>query len=173
MIDKAIALDLYRQGVTLSVIGKQFGVSRQRIHQFIMPYQPTREIFTNGAQTRKASKIKHPNASEIWVAGELGKRGFRVEFTPYNYPYDLLLNGTIRIEVKHRMVTKNNGYTGTIRVYKNNFDYLIIAIGNLEKMQSVYIIPSIGMVNVYNLALNPLSNGKHARMHFNKWDLIT
>ena len=62
MIDRNAVIEMRNQGMTYAAIGKQFGISRQRVHQILNYFKPTEPAYTRHRKYR----IMYPNI-ERWL----------------------------------------------------------------------------------------------------------
>ncbi len=170
MVDKKKALEMYERGDTLQVIGDRLGVSRQRINQIIRATVTPRRLSMSG---RKIA----PSKSELWLADLLATKGYVVTHMPQGAPYDLLLDTTIRIEVKHAAVSQvsvsrgRRPYFQFSRMYKRNFDFLIAITGSLVN-PTCYIFPSEKCPTDTWIPESPRYNTRVQRVNREAWHLL-
>ena len=162
---------LYHSGVTYQEIGNRFGVSRQRVQQILSTQGlRRREIFNN--------KKQNPRSSEKLVKRKLEELGHKVQFSPYNYPFDLLVDGFYKVEVKHikRIATGNKKwvqYRTMLYLHPHPFDYLVFVAGEL-KSPAFYIFAcdQLEGKQYISVAKNPVNLSKHQKQNRGRWDLI-
>ena len=101
------------------------------------------------------AEIKDTNVSrsydiETWVKGELEARGHKVEYTTHKCPYDLLVDGKIRVEVKSspwKASKKAGTYGYAFRMGRNPqhraFDVgVFVGVDEDNNPERVYIMPA-------------------------------
>lgn len=172
MVDKQLALELYKNGLTLREIGEVFNVSRQRINQIMRSYSAPR----NNNRAREASA---PNESELWIGELLREKGHSVRYQPYMDVYDIFLDGRFRIEVKHAKVGQKdlrnhrggNNYYEMGALNQDNFDFLIAICGDLSNPVT-YIIPSAIAPKYLTLPVTPKFNTRYQRLYREAWNLL-
>lgn len=128
-------------GKTYKAIGLLYGISKQRVHQ------QAKKLGIVRVSGRRNTKVA-ANPAEIYVAKQLTDMGLRVDVMPYNSLYDLLVNKSIRVEVKHRKraSTKagvnNRFYYQIHQLAPRDHDILIIVTGELDKQPACYVLPT-------------------------------
>lgn len=161
-------IQLYHKGLTYNEIGKEFGVSRQRIQQILSTKKiRRREINSN--------KTTNPTPSEILVAKKLKELGHFVKHMPYNYPYDMFVDRKIKIEVKYRKsLYKRKGIKSCYRInlYEKDFDFLVVVLKSLE--DPIFYIFSRKQVggSTLNIVGNTLNYSKYQKNNLERWDII-
>lgn len=170
MVDKDKAIEMYKQGLTFQAIGDDQGVTRQRINQIVKSlYTPINNRHNRG----KAN----PSRSELWVGEKLLLLGYSITHRPYMDLYDILVNDTIRVEVKHvksPQYKKHYPQAGCFQIRginKNNFDFLIVVCGDLID-PICYIIPSDSAPTALSLPVDSVYNTKRQRLHREAWELL-
>jgi hypothetical protein len=162
---------LYQSNHTLENIGRQFGISKQRVWQIIKSNQVAQ------GNHRRRNKPKKTNTtaseSEIWVAETLRCMGFSVVHMPKISHYDLSADG-LRIEVKHRSLTdvrisENSPYPYSHYQFtsvRSRFpiDFYILLCGFLPK-PATYIFPESNIRSSMSIAEIPVKQSK-------KWQFL-
>lgn len=128
-------------GKTYKAIGLLYGISKQRVHQ------QAKKLGVVRVSGRRNTKVA-ANPAEIYIAKKLTDMGLSVTVMPYNSPYDLFVNKSIRVEVKHRKrgspKSQWNGrlYYQIHQISPRDHDILIIVTGELDKQPACYVLPS-------------------------------
>lgn len=103
----------------------------------------------------------------------LEKKGYDIEKTPIKAPYDLIINGNVKIDVKSGCAYENNGSRvhtfGINKVYPTCDLYIIYALDESGRdVERILIIPSKYLkMNALNIGANSKYN-----KYLNKWDYI-
>lgn len=117
----------------------------------------------------KESETKTGNEYEQHVKDIIGLRGFTVEKMTTKHPYDLLVNGSLKIDVK---VGKAHRHFGS-RAYTFNLSkkyatcdlYVCVALDEEGKVEKYFVIPSkFAQVTTLNIG----TDSKYNRF-INKW----
>lgn len=94
----------------------------------------------------KESESKLGIRFEKYIAELLEKQGFKTELTTVKFPYDILVNGRVKIDVKTgRKVESKAGkyYTFNLEKKQQTCDVCIAVCINSEKeVEKVYVIPA-------------------------------
>jgi len=120
----------------------------------------------------KSSNTLTGKIFESYAANLLADNGHCVEHMPTNYPYDLLVDGSVRVDVKFsELLRSKSGYgyfSFSLRKKYPTCDiYLLIADDGSEK--DVYIIPAMSVVQTQ------ISMGEHYstyRRYIDRFDYI-
>lgn len=129
--------------------------SAKEIFAIIGDYRLTNAIARNGGFNHWASKIGLPMKETDTLFGwmfedvakdMLEKQGFYVENTPYKFPYDLLVNKSVKVNVKASR--KYIGNAGNF--YSFNLErkfpacdiYFLCCINSRNEAERFYIVPS-------------------------------
>lgn len=158
----------YNNGETLISIGETYNITKQRIWQIVKPTRPPRRHLT-------FTKI-NARPEEILVARRLRDLGYSVKHMPYTYPHDLLVNGSMRVEVKGR----TNGYPNSrtnrrLLYYKiaylepKDFDFLVVVSGD-SSAPMYYVIPSVYINQHIAIPVDPKNNSRTQRLFRERWD---
>lgn len=119
----------------------------------------------SGSQTRKGTKY------EDFVASWLEGKGFSVERTSHKHPYDLQVDGCVKIDVKvsSPYVTKS----GTSFIFSGMKGmptcdiYILVTLTLLDHIENIYVIPSH---NIQQQSLN--LREKYYPKYKYKWETI-
>lgn len=109
--------------------------------------------------------LRHP--AEEWASKKLQKFGLHVEYTPYKFPYDLLVNGFLKVEIKHVSHASISNYTIT----PNDSDFLIIIVGDLGDETDAYVFPLSKWTKHVTLK-TAYVNKTNKNYYLNKWSLL-
>jgi hypothetical protein len=96
---------------------------------------------------QKQSATMTGDINEEYIYELLYDRGYKVEFTPPRHPYDLLVNGVVRIDVKSAnptpsKVKRMNEFVFAINNYFPKCDIFVFVKILGEEKKEVFIIPS-------------------------------
>lgn len=94
----------------------------------------------------------------------LCKNGFTVERMTQNHPYDLLVNGTIKIDVKASNLYSgaNGDYYSFNLGYKNHScDFFMLLEIKNNKVIKVMIVPSVDVMNIKQISVGTINSKYH------------
>ena len=154
-------------------------------------YAEIREYYNNDKLTNAISKhggiekyseiLRMPQKNSATAAGqkwekicktELEGRGYSVELTSCRFPYDLLVNGNVKIDVKYGRPVFTDGvpyYTFNLAKKKQTCDFYI-ALAVDEEIYKAYVIPSNLMTGKKQLSIG---YGESAYdVYLERYDLI-
>ncbi|QIB68245.1 hypothetical protein Ami103574_02475 [Aminipila butyrica] len=168
-------------------IKKYYGLdrmpTRKEIENFCMDTALTNKISKTGGFAQYAKElgleIKESESKlgiyfENYVLKLLQRRGYDVELTTIRYPYDLLVNGRVKIDVKvSRSIVNKAGeyYTFNLEKKQQTCDvYIAVCINNSKEVQKVYVIPANVMKGKTQLSIG-LNNSKYD-CYLNKYRII-
>jgi hypothetical protein len=163
MINKNTLEKLLEEGKSYKAIGDMFGVSKQRVQQLRAKHFLYKPL-------RRASKKVHANASELYVASLLQKMGHTVTLMPYNHPFDLLVNGTIRVEIKHCKRGQGTSYHAC-NIRSLNHDIFVFVTGEI-KNATIYIVRSNKKRTGISAPIVPKHNTIYQKLHRENWALF-
>ncbi|MFC6455937.1 hypothetical protein [Paenibacillus vulneris] len=121
---------------------------------------------------QKESETKLGQDIEDFATEILHSKGYSVEKMTTNYPYDLLINGTVRVDTKSgRAYDLQGSRCHTFGINKRNAScdiYLIFALSEDGSLERTYIIPS------HKLKVTSLSIGEKSKydIYKDRWDYI-
>ena len=101
----------------------------------------------------KQSETKTGNIWEFRIKEILENKGYIVEKMPTKHPYDLLINGNLKIDVKVSNLTSYKYYTFNLEKKQHNCDIFICAAIQEETIQKLMIIPSKFLMNKKQLSI--------------------
>lgn len=111
---------------------------------------------------------------EFILADELSQKGFSVEKMPQNFPYDLLVNGSVKIDVKVSHICHGkSGYFYSFRVGKQfpTCDiYALRLVDNDGQICKTLIIPSKDVALNKQISVGA-KNSKYNKYN-ERWDII-
>lgn len=107
------------------------------------------------------------------VAKELLEaRGYNVSRMSQNFPYDLLVNGTVKIDVKVSHVGKSNGFAchtfGLSKKSPTCDIYMLFALNSDCECERLLIVPSV-KAKIVTMCIG--ADSKYNR-YIDRWDLI-
>ena len=100
--------------------------------------------------------------------------GYRCESTSTRHPYDLLVNGCVKIDVKAARVSKANGsdcYSFRLAKPQQTCDvYVAVCLNDDKEPQKIYVIPAHVMTGKTQLAIG----AEHSKydQYIDRWDII-
>lgn len=121
---------------------------------------------TKKSETQLGNKFEN-KAKEI-----IESKGYKVELMNYKYPFDLLVNDAIRIDVKSAKAYLSQGSrchtVGINKKYATCDLYLIFALDEYENIERTFIMPGC------DLRVTSMSFGKDSiyNAYINRWDLF-
>jgi hypothetical protein len=97
----------------------------------------------------------------------LEQKVYQVTQMSQNFPYDLLINDCLKIDVKSSHLYKGkegNFYTfRTGKRYATCDIYILVALGDKDELVKTYIIPSSNVINITQISLG---------VHISKYDIF-
>jgi len=104
----------------------------------------------------------------------LEMKGFKVTQMAQNFPYDLLVNDCLKIDVKSSHLyqgKEGNFYTfRTGKSYATCDVYILVALTNEDEIERTYIIPSSKVVNNTQLSMGEYSSKYD--IYLDRWDIL-
>lgn len=122
----------------------------------------------------KESETTTGKACEYEIAAKLESVGYTVDQMPQNFPYDLLVNGCLKIDVKYgNLFCGPNG-----NFYKFSWDkkyptcdiYVLVSAAKPGLEKTVRVIPSCHIENVSGLSVG--EKNSIYDVYIDKWDYI-
>ena len=111
-------------------------------------------------------------AYEDKVFDLLINQGYKIKKMTTGYPYDLLINNKIKIDVKmsrpHYVNDKRYHTFGINKIYSTCDLYILVALNDLDDIEKILIIPGY-ILRVVTLTIS--QNNKYDK-YINRWDLI-
>ena len=105
----------------------------------------------------------------------LEEKGFSVLQMPFNFPYDLLVDGCIKVDVKaSRLFKGKNGnfYTFNLEKPFATCDiYLLIELDQLDQIQRIMVIPSKFVIANTQISVGEGSSKYHK--YTDRWDYFS
>lgn len=112
----------------------------------------------------KDSESKLGIRFEKYIADELQKQGFKADLTTVRFPYDVLVNSRVKIDVKvGREVENKVGkyYTFNLEKKQQTCDiYIAVCINSEKEVKKVYVIPASVMSGKTQLSIG-LNHSKY------------
>jgi len=178
MVNKPLAIAMYLQGFSLGNIGKEFGVSRQRIWQIVKKHYSS---ISNDLKERNKPKPGMgwciPNPSEKYVYSKLRRRGYNPKYLDYCNTADLMV-GNKRVQIKYRSLPT---YKGNNAYYHFNYltekikpDVYVFVCGNLVKPLCYVVSGEKIDKDSMSISVEPKSRKtkRFRRNHLEKWSII-
>lgn len=94
----------------------------------------------------------------------LCKNGFTVERMVQNHPFDLLVNGTVKIDVKaSNLYNGTNGdyYSFNLGYKNHSCDFFMLLELNNEEVIKVMIVPSVDVMNIKQISVGVIRSKYH------------
>ena len=111
---------------------------------------------------------------EMMVMQLLKEQGYDCEKTSIRHPYDLLVNGCVKIDVKVARVSKcrtSDSYSFRLAKPQQTCDvYIAVCLGDSAEPKKTYIIPSHVMTGKKQLTLG-IVHSKYDE-YIDRWDII-
>lgn len=101
------------------------------------------------------------------------KEGYECEQMPTNFPYDILVNNSTKIDVKsgHRIGANKDYYTFNLEKKSSTCDiYVCYCLDYDDSIKKVYVIPSVFLNGISQLSLGV--NCSKYDIFKNRWDYI-
>lgn len=122
----------------------------------------------------KDSCSKLGNDHEEKAIDIIRKIGFEVEKMTVRHPYDLLINGCVKIDIKDASPRSylHKTLVHTFATNKQNATcdlYILFALNELDEIEKSYIVPSV-LAKVKTIEVN--SRGKKYHEFLDRWDYI-
>lgn len=158
--------------------------SKSEVEQYYQNYCLSNAISKHGGWKRAAESIGLPiknsetyfgKRHEAIVAEMLASRGFEAERMPTKFPYDLLVDGCAKVDVKASMLYRGengNFYTyNTEKPYSTCDFYILLEVGDDKVIQRTMIVPSAFVVRNRQISVGEKSSKYHA--YTDRYDLIS
>ena len=111
---------------------------------------------------------------EMLVKGLLEEQGYVCEKTSARHPYDLLVNGCVKIDVKVARISRNHNtdyYSFSLAKPMQTCDvYVAVCLDDNDEVKKLYVIPAHIMTGKTQLALG-IKRSKYDE-YIEKWDII-
>ena len=94
----------------------------------------------------------------------LSEKGFVVERMVQNHPFDLLVNGTVKIDVKaSNLYNGTNGdyYSYNLGYKNHSCDFFMLLELNNEEVIKVMIVPSVDVMNIKQISVGVVDSKYH------------
>lgn len=102
------------------------------------------------------------------------KMGNDAELTSAKFPYDILVNKRVKIDVKAGRIYKSNGYsfyTFNLEKARQTCDiYIVVTLGEDDEVNKIYVIPSSVMSGKTQLSIG-IKASKYDK-YVDRWDYI-
>lgn len=141
-----------------------------RLHQENLKFLKTQQYV-------KPNYVPFGQEIELLVRSELRRQGYRVEWTGFNAPFDLLVDGELRVEVKgsrvaYKPTSRNYRYQAQIR--NDQADVLVMVCVDEDGANHFFVIPS-NKFRTGNLSIthrDPIKYGGRWSKFYGAWDAI-
>ena len=167
----------------IDFLGIQRMPSRQEIEDYYSNSSLTNKISKTGGLYKwakilglevKKSDTKLGIQYEQTIKEKLEKIGFTCELTSIRHPYDILVNGRVKIDVKVENISKVRGYdVYSFRLEKRMQTcdlYVAICLDEKKQMKKTYVIPSSIMSGKCQLCIGVWKSKYDVFLE--GWDLI-
>lgn len=112
---------------------------------------------------------------ELEVESMLKEKGFKCELTSIRHPYDILVNGRVKIDVKSANESEVHGssvYSFGLAKAQPTCDVYIAACLDMKKsIKKIFVIPAHVMTGKTQLCLG-VNHSKYD-LYINRWDIIS
>lgn len=144
---------------------------------------PIDKLHQENLQFLKAQRYWKPNyvpfakEIELLVRSELRRQGYRVKWTGFNEPFDLLVDGRLRVEVKGARVAykaDRRNYRYQARVRNTDADVLVMVCVDEDGCNHFFVIPA-EQIQTGNLSIanrDPASYGGRWSDFYGAWDRV-
>ena len=123
----------------------------------------------------KESETTTGKKYEKLINGVLENKGYKVSRMSQNFPYDLLVNDCLKIDVKSSHLYKGkdgNFYTfRTGKRYATCDVYVLVALNENDEMVKTYIIPSPKVIN--NIQISMGEHNSKYDIYLDRWDILS
>jgi len=124
----------------------------------------------------KQTDTEHGYRQELKVIGIIRQRGYTAEDTPVKFPYDVLVNGMVKIDVKCARISKvreHDTYAFHISKDMPTCDlYFICCLDDADAIKMLYIIPAHKIRGQVQLVMSGSQVSKKYAKYLNRWDLL-
>jgi len=155
-------------------IKKELGLDRMPSRSEIIAYTKNNSLHNHIVRSKgyrgwakalslsiKESETKTGQDFEEEAMNILIEKGFSVEKMPTKHPFDLLINGTVKVDVKSgRAYMLRGSRCHSFGINKNNGScdlYMILALDEKDKIERTFIVPS------HHLKVTTLSIGENSK----------
>jgi hypothetical protein len=123
----------------------------------------------------KESETLLGKTQEGVVCEFLKARGFEVERMPQNFPYDLLVDNCVKVDVKaSHLYTGKQGSFYTFNLEKRYATcdvYVLLALDDDDEIVNVYVVPSKFVISNTQISIGQYKSKYHQFM--DRWDYIS
>lgn len=122
----------------------------------------------------KKSETFFAKIHEAKVAEMLREKGFEVQTMPTNFPYDLLVNGSVKIDVKASRLYR--GKSGSFYSFQTGkpfatCDFYILLTVDANSISRAMIVPSNQVIENKQISVGEYRSRYH--QYTDKWNLIS
>ena len=111
---------------------------------------------------------------EIKIAELLEKMGHSVERMSQNFPYDLLVNDCVKVDIKASHLYKGKmGSFYTFRIGKDYATcdiYVLVSLNDNNEIAGIYVVPSSNVMRKKQISIGEFSSIYHR--YKDRWDFI-
>ena len=104
----------------------------------------------------------------------LEERGYTCEMTSTKHPYDLLINGCVKADVKTARISKVKDcdrHTFYLAKQQQTCDvYIVVCLDDNDEMKKLYVVPAHVMHG--KTQLSPGTKHSKYNQYLNRWDII-
>jgi hypothetical protein len=168
---------LRQKGWSLREIGQKYGISRERVRQLLNPtpkvaqrlsaeYKLQRQIEIHNSSFGIGDKAEHITSRKLW---ELGIPNTEMLS---NDPFDILVQGEIKIDVKSRMHRELDRSWSFGTGKKRKGDYADFFILYIWETSDYFVIPSEVAINTITFTWAPIKRESRWHQYHNRFDLL-
>lgn len=122
----------------------------------------------------KPSQTLTGKKGEEYAVRALQSRGFHVERMSQNFPYDILVDKSVKIDVITSALYKQshgNFYSFNLEKKSATCDiYILLTLDDDKEVDRVYIVPSVKVIHNTKISIGEISSVYH--QYIDKWDYI-
>lgn len=124
-----------------------------------------------GLATKK-SETNYSREYEIKCKEFIESLGYKVEMTPVRFPYDLLVNDFVKVEVKASKLYKgkNGNFYSFNLEYKQPKSEINVFYCEGDDVTRIYVMPSHALVGINQLSIGEITSKYD--VYLGRWDIL-
>jgi hypothetical protein len=123
----------------------------------------------------KVSCTRTGKINEFIVQEMLNNKGFSTEKMSQNFPYDLLVDKSVKVDVKaSKMYRGRNGNFYSFHIEKQYATcdiYVLLTLNDDETIKQIYVVPSAAVISNTQISIGE-THSKYDE-YIDRWDYIT
>lgn len=124
----------------------------------------------------KVTESEHGYKQERIICDLISKHGYEAEMTSIRFPYDVLVEGVVKVDVKCAHLSKVREYDAySFRIAKDKPTcdlYFIACLNNDDTINMLYVIPAHKLVGQVQLVISGSRVSQKYAKYLNRWDLL-